>query len=143
MSCSSNQTCPGMQPVMGPGPVTRPDVCPDIMGSGPQVLPSSMGQKPMCSDGMCQRSRMSQDGMGNMPMVSPDLMGSGPQFLPGTMGQRPACSNKRMDDCSQFVVGMAYVPWQHWQQTYPICKGFRRGTIFPDLDKPFLMGRCR
>lgn len=47
------------------------------------------------------------------------------------------------DDCSNFRVAMAYVPWQQWQQTYPLDRAIRQGTIFPDLDKPFLMGRCR
>lgn len=36
------------------------------------------------------------------------------------------------------VVGMAYVPWQKWQQPYDYEKGFQAGTIFPDLDLPFL-----
>ncbi|MBT9799745.1 spore coat associated protein CotJA, partial [Hungatella hathewayi] len=26
---------------------------------------------------------------------------------------------------------------------YPVDKAINRGTIFPDLDKPFSMGRCR
>jgi len=37
-------------------------------------------------------------------------------------------------------IGMAYVPWQHWHEIYDIEKGFRVGTIFPDLNKPY-MGR--
>lgn len=36
------------------------------------------------------------------------------------------------------VVAMAYVPWQKWQQPYDYEKGFQAGTIFPDLDLPFL-----
>ena len=35
------------------------------------------------------------------------------------------------------MLAMAYVPWQRWQETYPLEEGFRRGTIFPDLDLPF------
>lgn len=42
-----------------------------------------------------------------------------------------------------FPVGMAYVPMQQWQQTYDLGMGFSRGTIFPDLDLPFEMGRCQ
>ena len=34
-------------------------------------------------------------------------------------------------------IAMAYVPWQEWQNIYEPCKGFSRGTIFEDLDKPF------
>ena len=41
------------------------------------------------------------------------------------------------------VVGMAYVPWQIWQRIYEAEKGFCRGTIFEELDKPFHgMGGC-
>jgi len=39
------------------------------------------------------------------------------------------------------VVAMAYVPFQQWGETYEPAKGLERGTIFPDLDKPFLCGR--
>ena len=45
--------------------------------------------------------------------------------------------------CSQaetrqpMALAMAYVPWQRWQETYPLEKGFHRGTIFPELDLPF------
>ncbi len=39
---------------------------------------------------------------------------------------------------------MAYVPWQRYLEPYPVCKGFIRGTIFEELDKPFLgKGGCR
>ena len=43
----------------------------------------------------------------------------------------------------RFPIGMAYVPMQSWQQQYSLEQGFRRGTIFPELDLPFMMGRCR
>ena len=39
--------------------------------------------------------------------------------------------------------GMTYVPWQEWGSTYPLTQAITRGTIFPDLDYPFEMGRCR
>lgn len=41
-----------------------------------------------------------------------------------------------------YPVGMGYVPWQRWETPYPMERGFRRGTIFPSLDYPFVMGRC-
>ena len=34
-------------------------------------------------------------------------------------------------------IAMAYVPWQKWQALYEAEKGFCRGTIFAELDKPF------
>ena len=41
------------------------------------------------------------------------------------------------------VVTMAYVPMQRWNQVYDMSRGLTRGTIFPELDLPFVMGRCR
>ena len=37
------------------------------------------------------------------------------------------------------VVAMAYVPFQQYdsKNIYAAEEGFRQGTIFPDLDKPF------
>lgn len=35
------------------------------------------------------------------------------------------------------VVAMSYVPFQQFGTTYSAEKGFDRGTIFPELDKPF------
>lgn len=40
-------------------------------------------------------------------------------------------------------LAMAYVPWQKWCDIYETCKGFQRGTIFSELDKPFMgKGGC-
>ena len=39
-------------------------------------------------------------------------------------------------------VAMGYVPWQKWECTYPLDKGLFIGTVFPSLDKPFVIGRC-
>lgn len=41
-----------------------------------------------------------------------------------------------------FPLAMAYVPWQNFNSIYDLEKGFRTGTIFPELDKPFLGRRC-
>ena len=43
----------------------------------------------------------------------------------------------------RYPVGMGYVPMQNWETPYPMGQGFCRGTIFPSLDYPFVMGRCR
>lgn len=41
-------------------------------------------------------------------------------------------------------VAMAYVPWSSWKNIYEVEKGFRRGTIFQNLDKPFRgIGGCQ
>ncbi len=48
-----------------------------------------------------------------------------------------------IDSYGSMPVAMAYVPWQQWYQTYPIEQAISRGTLFPELDFPFVMGRCR
>jgi len=37
-------------------------------------------------------------------------------------------------------LAMAYVPWQCWGKTYEPADALCRGTIFPELDLPFLGG---
>lgn len=51
-----------------------------------------------------------------------------------------ACRNRRNEGCSGMPVGMGYVPWQQWGQTYSMEQGLKQGTIFPELDYPFLGG---
>jgi len=41
------------------------------------------------------------------------------------------------------VVAMAYVPLQFYQKEYDINEGFDNGTIFPELNKPFMPGDMR
>ena len=38
------------------------------------------------------------------------------------------------------VLAMAYVPVQHLDQVYEVDTALDRGTLFPELDKPFLAG---
>lgn len=46
------------------------------------------------------------------------------------------CSRMQGD----YVVGMAYVPWQYFTSVYETDKALEAGTIFPELDKPFWAG---
>ncbi|MBT9778807.1 spore coat associated protein CotJA [Clostridium sp. MCC353] len=54
-----------------------------------------------------------------------------------------ACPDTSVGGMERYSLAMAYVPWQQWKQTYALDRGFQRGTIFPELDLPFVMGRCR
>lgn len=38
---------------------------------------------------------------------------------------------------------MAYIPFQQFGTTYEPEKGLKNGTIFPELDKPFLGGLAK
>lgn len=42
--------------------------------------------------------------------------------------------------CEEMVVAMAYVPWQMIDTIYEPENGYSRGTIFPELDKPLMVG---
>lgn len=48
-----------------------------------------------------------------------------------------------MTNVEEAPLGMAYVPWQMWGAVYSFTEGFERGTIFPELDLPFMIERCR
>lgn len=54
---------------------------------------------------------------------------------------RTGCENTKVSTpCSmskEYVLAMAYVPWQKWENIYCSDKALKRGTIFADLDKPF------
>mgnify|MGYP002512026663 CR=1 FL=1 len=55
-----------------------------------------------------------------------------------------ACTEGRYDELSEMPLAMAYVPWQTWCNLYEAEKGFCRGTIFEELDKPFKgIGGCQ
>lgn len=49
------------------------------------------------------------------------------------------CSTEKID---QYPIAMAYVPWQKYGETFDLETGFRIGTIFPELDKPFMRAGC-
>lgn len=51
-------------------------------------------------------------------------------------GMTPSYDN----DCANHVVAMAYVPWQVLNTVYEPEAGFEQGTIFPELDKPWMVG---
>lgn len=55
------------------------------------------------------------------------------------------CESRSKDPLHGMALAIAYVPWQHWNQTYELKKALQVGTIFPELDKPFLgkRGACR
>lgn len=44
------------------------------------------------------------------------------------------------DPLEGMPLAMAYVPWQRFCETYAPAEALKRGTIFPELDLPFLGG---
>ena len=47
-----------------------------------------------------------------------------------------------MQECEDMVLAMAYVPVQNFDTLFEIEEGFDLGTIFPELEKPFMGGGC-
>lgn len=77
-------------------------------------------------------------------MPNPNMTSTMPGWDAGNMSCNMGLTQPDNSGCwDHFPIAMAYVPWQRWQQPYPIEHGFKRGTIFPDLDLPFVMGRCQ
>lgn len=52
--------------------------------------------------------------------------------------------DKHFDEhLEHFPLGMSYVPWQHITRVFDNLEdGFQKGTIFPELYKPFNGRRC-
>ena len=46
--------------------------------------------------------------------------------------------NSDKNNMSHFPIGMSYVPWQSWNKIYRSDIAIERGTIFQELDLPFL-----
>ena len=52
----------------------------------------------------------------------------------------PACRTE--GEMQSVHLAMAYMPWQKFGETFSCSDGFQKGTIFPELYKPFLRGGC-
>ncbi len=51
------------------------------------------------------------------------------------------CTSKDPTALPDIVVpAMSYIPFQQWDEVYQVLDGYKTGTIFPCLDKPFLRG---
>lgn len=113
----------------------------------------SSGDCPTCRNTSCRGNQMSMNwDQSNREM--PPASTSSCQRTDGTMDssmdstmnfQMNSKMDSKMDSFGKcgMMPGMTYVPWQNWGRTYPLSQALTRGTIFPDLDYPFEMGRCR
>ena len=62
----------------------------------------------------------------------------------GVASSDSSCSlADRKDSMWGMALAMPYVPWQRMGQTYDPDRALQVGTIFENLDLPFLPGRCR
>ncbi len=122
-------------------PADRPQRPKPPQGSKPPQMPP---QNPMPPQTPPQRPpQMPKPPQGSRPpqMQNPSMPQEPSRPQNPSMPQEPGIeSNPQPPQTSNhqsMVVGMAYVPWQKWQQPYDYEKGFQAGTIFPDLNLPF------
>lgn len=119
----------------------------------PQMPPPCMDTNCGCGSSMPMppiQPRMGEQGRQSFPSFGPscDMMSDmTPPSALSQAGNRTSGFQPSMPQCTiekaNKPIAMAYVPWQQWRQTYPMDKALSRGTIFPELDLPFVMGRCR
>lgn len=57
-----------------------------------------------------------------------------------TKDSRCDCRNQK-EFIDNMPLAMAYVPWQKWCDVYDLENAHHTGTIFPELNKPYI-GRC-
>ena len=50
----------------------------------------------------------------------------------------PDCADIKTVLPKEMPIGMCYVPYQEWKEVYGAEVALERGTIFPELDKPFI-----
>lgn len=140
--------CSGMSAPIMPLPEVMPPVREprmrekeSAMTMREERMPEQGRRMPMREERMPERER-------RMPM-SEERMPERGWTMPMREERMPeqGCRMSRREDqmaiLSGLPIGMAYVPWQRWCQTYPMEQALDRGTIFPELDLPFVMGRCR
>lgn len=48
--------------------------------------------------------------------------------------------NYRESNSDSGILTMAFVNMQPFDEVYKLCEGFTNGTIFPNLNKPFMPG---
>ncbi|MBR3770549.1 MAG: spore coat associated protein CotJA [Lachnospiraceae bacterium] len=48
------------------------------------------------------------------------------------------CDHDHSCKCNDFPIGMGYIPWQEFKNLHDPEKGLHAGTIFMELEKPFI-----
>lgn len=73
-------------------------------------------------------------GRRNAPPVLPVME----QVSPQTAGERSGAENAARPCLEACSLAMVYSPAQEWRGLYPVGEAIRKGTLFTELDKPFL-----
>ena len=54
-----------------------------------------------------------------------------------------SCDKKENKNLYDMTIAMAYVPWQRFKMYENLEEAYCNGTVFPDLNRPFLGRRCK
>ncbi len=76
----------------------------------------------------------------NMRSDIPDNMRAVPEMMTDTENMNDTENSIMPRFPEQTPLAMSYVPFQQWGKVYDPHEGFHKGTIFPDLDFPFMRG---
>ncbi len=76
-----------------------------------------------------------------MPNNCQSINNSCQNFNNSCRKQHDECGHTR-DGVDDMPLAMSYVPWQNWKETYETCKALSIGTIFPELNLPYLERSC-
>lgn len=61
---------------------------------------------------------------------------------PKDYGCKGFCNVYSVDTVNSNPIAMAYVPWQYWETPLEPCDALEIGTIFSELNKPFMGRKC-
>lgn len=140
---SATDNCPKKTP--GNQACVKPERCSEMPSC---VMPAKCPEKPSC----VMPAKCPEKPTCVMPAKCTEPSFTSPAMCPCWSPAPNVCPNNRIPtpaveaaaECiDKFPIGMAYVPWQTWQQVYSVDTALGMGTIFPDLYKPFTMGGCR
>jgi len=126
-----------MQTMPPPPATSQPEVAGNISAPVPVPMPARPTPTPPAA---------SQPEAGNnMPTPAPIPMPTRPTPLPTPPTQEAQPSIPNTEGCGFCVtLAMSYVPMQQWRKLYEPEDSFGRGTIFEELDLPFMgKGNCR
>lgn len=79
---------------------------------------------------------MIENANSEMPKMMSDANSEMPKAMP--YSREPSTTDISMFTNQPVSLAMAYVPYQQWRELYEKTVGFQRGTIFKELDKPFI-----
>ena len=103
------------------------------------------GNRPMqdrmnrCNCGNVRGDMVNRNGMRNRGNMNNVMNRKNMGVMGDTaMRRKPDGCDRGNEPVDRMAPGMAFVPWQEWDDIYDMEKALERGTIFEELDKPFL-----